>query len=393
MMPAMYNDLAARRWLILASTVVSFLAVGLTFFAVPPLATELVARFDLSHLAIGVLMGAIGVPAILLSIPLGAALDRWPARAAGNVSLMLMLVGTVLFALAPNYALLLLGRLVFGLGGLGINLLLARLVTAAFAGRELSLAMGVFNACYPTSMVLMFTLHTRLLDAFGWRGELTALAAVVVLAIPLHNFAVPRTFGREAASADREPGPWISVPLVALAISWMLFFGAYASIFTFAPEWAGGGSSALLVSSLIAWVALVLSPLAGSLIDRTKRAARWLLGGQLLLAAVLAAMAASVITPALAMLLVGVSFATVSTSTYSMPAVLVPASRVGFAFGFITAFSNLGNLVGPAAAGALRDHLGGWALAWAILGTGALIGGIAASRLPVRENRAAVPSE
>jgi predicted MFS family arabinose efflux permease len=393
MIPAMRNDLASRRWLILASTVVSFLAVGVTFFAVPPLAAELVTRFGLSHFAIGVLMGAIGVPAILLSIPLGAAVDRWPARAAGNVSLALMLTGSMLFALAPSYAILLAGRIVFGLGGVIINLLLARLVTAAFAGRELSLAMGVFNAVYPASMILMFTLHPRLLTAFGWRGELVALAIVVLIAIPLHNLAVPKKLRGEAATEERSRDPWITGPLVALAVSWMLFFAAYASIFTFAPEWAGGDSSALLIGSLIAWVAIILSPLVGGLIDRTGCAARWVLGGQLLLAGVLATMAASVIPPILAMLLVGVTFATVSTSTYSMPAILVPPARIGFAFGFITAFSNLGNLVGPAAAGAVRDQVGGWAFAWAVLAAATFIGAISALKLPVTGNRAAAPSE
>ena len=119
----MHNDLSSRRWLILASTVVSFFAVGVTFFAVPPLIPELVTRFGLSHLAIGVLMGAISVPAVLFSIPLGAAVDRWPARAAGNVALSLMGLGAVIFALAPNYAALFAGRLLFGVGGLVINLL------------------------------------------------------------------------------------------------------------------------------------------------------------------------------------------------------------------------------------------------------------------------------
>jgi len=389
----MEHDLSSRRWLILASTVVSFFAVGVTFFAVPPLAAELVTRFGLSHFAIGVLMGAIGVPAIFLSIPLGAAVDRWPARAAGNVSLVLMLIGAVLFAMAPSYAILLVGRLVFGLGGLIINLLLARLVTTAFAGRELSLAMGVFNAVYPASMIIMFTLHPRLLASLGWRGELMALAVVVLIAIPLHNLAVPKNLRGEATAEDRSREPWITGPLVALAVSWMLFFAAYASIFTFAPEWAGGGASALLIGSLIAWVAIVLSPLVGSLIDRTGRAATWVLGGQLLLTGVLAAMAAAVIPPALAMLLVGVTFATVSTSTYSMPAVLVTPARIGFAFGFITAFSNLGNLVGPAAAGAIRDRIGGWTLVWALLAAAALVGAVAAWRLLATENRAAAPSE
>jgi MFS family permease len=180
---------------------------------------------------------------------------------------------------------------------------------------------------------------------------------------------------------------------MALALSWMFFFAAYASIFTFAPEWAGGGTSALLIGSLIAWVAIILSPMVGSLIDRTGSPARWILAGQLLLAGVLAAMAAAVIPPALAMLLVGVTFATVSTSTYSMPAVLVSPARIGFAFGLITAFSNLGNLVGPAAAGAVRDRVGGWTLVWAVLAGTAFLGAMAAFRLSLRGNRAAEPSE
>jgi hypothetical protein len=38
-------------------------------------------------------MGAIAVPAVALAIPLGSAVDHWPARAAGNVGLLLMAAG------------------------------------------------------------------------------------------------------------------------------------------------------------------------------------------------------------------------------------------------------------------------------------------------------------
>jgi MFS family permease len=394
MMPAMTQpDLASRRWLILASTVVSFFSVGVTFFAVPPLVPELISRFGLSHLAIGVLMGAISVPAILFSIPLGAAVDRWPARATGNIALGLMAVGAVLFALAPSYAVLVAGRLLFGVGGLAINLLLARLVSTAFAGRELALAMGIFNAVYPASMIIMFTLHPKLLAAFGWRGELTALAVMVMAAIPLHNLAVPRQLRGEPAAGDQPREPWLSVPLVALAVSWLVFFAAYASVFTFAPEWAGGGTGALLTVSLIPWVAIFLAPVTGILIDRTGRAGRWLLGGQLLLAGVLAGMAFNFLPPAPAMLLVGVTFATVATATYSLPASLVSAGRVGFAFGFITAFSNLGNLAGPAIAGGIHDRLENWGPVWVLLGLCAVVGAIAALVVEFRGNRASAPSE
>jgi len=108
---------------------------------------------------------------------------------------------------------------------------------------------------------------------------------------------------------------------------------------------------------------------------------------------VLAAMALRFIPPVPAMVLVGVTFATVATATYSLPAVLVSAARIGFAFGLITAFSNLGNIAGPAVAGAIRDHRGGWTVAWAVLSTAALVGAVAAGRLVFTENRAAEPSE
>ena len=371
-------DLAGRRWLILLSAVISFFAVGVTFFAVPPLVPQLAERFALNHLAVGVLMGAIAVPAIFISIPLGAAVDRWPARAAGNWGLVLMVIGAVLFALAPSYAVLLIGRLLFGIGALVINLLLARLITTAFAGRELALAMGIFNTTYPAGMIVMFSFHTSLLTALGWRGELLILAALVVVAIPIHNLAVPRGLGAGAAAAAPSDGSGISRSLIALAVSWLLFFAAFTSVFTFAPEWAGGGPKALLTVTLITWMSVVLNPFVGALIDRHGHAVWWVAGGQLLLAVVLMLMALGGIAPVPAMLLVGLTAATVPTATYSLPGRLVPAARVGFAFGFITAFSNLGTLAGPAAAGALRDAIGGWATPWAVLAVVALLGAAAA---------------
>ncbi|MCK5376862.1 MAG: MFS transporter [Acidobacteria bacterium] len=371
-------DLSRRRWLILLSALLSFFAVAVTFFAVPPLVPELARRFALSHLEIGILMGAIAVPAIFLSIPLGAAIDRWPARAVGNGGLLAMVVGSVIFALAPSYAVLLVGRILFGIGGLVINLLLARLITRAFAGRELALAMGLFNATYPAGMIVMFSFHPRLVVALGWRGELLVLAALVLLAIPLHNLVVPGRLGGATRLVEDTVGPRVTRPLAALAVSWMLFFAAFASVFTFAPEWAGGGPQALLTVTLVTWVSLLLNPVVGILIDRWGHAVRWVVCGELLLAVVLGLMAAGLLAPVPAMLLIGLTAASVPTATYSLPGRLVPAARVGFAFGFITAFSNLGTLAGPAAAGALRDAVGGWSIPWATLAVLALLGAIAA---------------
>ncbi len=383
-----------RRWLILASAVVSFFAVGLTFFAIPPLVPELVERLGLSNLEVGVLMGAIAVPAIFLSIPLGAAIDRWPPRAAGTTGLAIMAVGAAAFALSSSYGLLLAGRFLFGVGGLVMNLLLARLISRAFAGRELSLAMGVFNAVYPASMIAIFSLHPGLVRLAGWRGELGILAAIVLAAIPLHLAAVPAA-GKTARPVP-PPGSLrgrVTPPLLALAASWMFFFAAFASVFTFAPGWAGGGARGLLVVTAITWVSLLLNPVVGHLIDRLGNPGGWLVAGQLFFATVLAAMAGGLVPPLAAMLLVGLAAATIPTATYSLPARLVEPGQVGFAFGFITAFSNLGTIAGPAAAGAIRDATPSWAPLWLALAAAALLAaaaGVVLRRSRNRETAAAV---
>ncbi len=370
MMPTMTttpSSLSDRRWLILLSSVFSFFAIGATFFVVPPLVPELVSRFGLSHFKVGLLMGAISVPAVFLAIAVGLAVDRLPPRRVGVLSLGLMLVGAVTFATAPTFGLLFAGRLLFGVGGLVVNLLLARLLTEAFAGRELALAMGVFMATYPASMIAVYSLHPVLIDLMGWRNELLILAALVGLAIPLFLVAVGHPARGEKAAATPRISFAVSPSLAALGLTWMLFFAVHSSVLTFAPGWAGGGAAALLIVTIVMWIAMVGSPLVGTLIDRTFHTTRWVFVGLLVQAGTLAATAAGWLSPTLSMLGIGLAAALVPTAIYALPGRLVAPERVGFAFGFITTFSNLGTITGPAAVGALIDRAMTWPTVWGAL--------------------------
>jgi predicted MFS family arabinose efflux permease len=361
------SSLSERRWLILLSSVFSFFAIGATFFVVPPLIPELVSRFGLSNFEVGLLMGAISVPAVFLAIVVGLAVDRLAPRRVGVLSLAVMFIGSVTFALAPTFGLLLTGRLLFGIGGLVVNLLLARLLTEAFSGRELALAMGVFMATYPASMITVYSFHPVLIDLIGWRNELLLLAGLVGLAIPLFLVAVGRG-GPSQNEADR-PRISFSIPpsLAALALTWMLFFAVHSSVLTFAPGWAGGGATALLIVTLVMWVAMIGSPLVGILIDRTSRPTRWVLGGLGIQGATLFGTAFGVLSPTPAMFGIGLAAALTPTAVYALPGLLVEPRRVGFAFGFITMFSNLGTIVGPATVGALIDRAMGWPFVWGSL--------------------------
>jgi predicted MFS family arabinose efflux permease len=366
-------DLTSRRWLVLFASVFSFFAIGATFIVVPPLIPELVARFGLSNAQVGLLMGAISFPAVALAIPVGLAVDRWSARRAGLLGLALMLAGALAFAVAPSFWVLFVGRLVFGIGGLVVNLLLARLLTEAFAGREVALAMGIFMGTYPASMISVYSLQPILLGSLGWRGELLLLAGLVALAIPLFVFAVRGTGKATSPESVVRPSLRVNRSLVALAAGWMLFFGVHVAVLTFGPGWAGGDSAALLVVTLVMWVAMVGSPLVGVLIDRSPGPSRWLVGGHAVQAVVVAGMAAGILPAVPAMLGMGVAAALLPTAAYALPGLLVEPERVGFAFGFITVFSNLGTIVGPVLAGALLDASGSYPMVWTALAVAATV--------------------
>jgi NNP family nitrate/nitrite transporter-like MFS transporter len=128
------------------------------------------------------------------------------------------------------------------------------------------------------------------------------------------------------------------------------------------------------------WMALILSPVFGAVIDRIGRPSAWVFGGLVLLTLTLGLMAIGAVSAVAAMILVGLCAAAVPTATYALPARIVPAARVGFAFGFITAFSNLGTVIGPPVAGAILDSSGDWFfLMWIVLAALAGLGAIAAA--------------
>lgn len=174
----------------------------------------------------------------------------------------------------------------------------------------------------------------------------------------------------------------LSSSTVGLCLSWMFFFAAFAAVLTFAPEWVGGDEG-LSVVTLIMWVSLVASPLSGALMGRRRKIRPWLSGGMALFVLMLALMASGNIPISATMLMIGLCAALIPTASYALPARVVDPARIGLTFGMMTACSNLGTLIGPSAAGALRDATGSWSWSWAALALCVFLG--FAATLMIRE--------
>jgi MFS family permease len=119
-------------------------------------------------------------------------------------------------------------------------------------------------------------------------------------------------------------------------------------------------STAQGTTSIIITASMFLAPFAGNLVDRIgRRATLMALGGLLMVPAHLL-MGLTHLPPALPMILLGAAFVLVPAAVWPSVPLLVEESRVGTAFGVMTAIQNLGLLAFPYFNGALRDATHGY---------------------------------
>ena len=152
---------------------------------------ELIGAFDLGADALGMLTSAYFFAFAAFQIPLGVLLDRYGPRRVNASLLLVAAAGSLLFALAPNFALLVVGRAMMGIGFCGclmssmmaFVLWFPRSSTATLSGWMLAVgALGALIATAPVEIALR---------AIEWRTVFALLAACVLAAALLIFVRVP----------------------------------------------------------------------------------------------------------------------------------------------------------------------------------------------------------
>jgi predicted MFS family arabinose efflux permease len=196
------------------------------------------------------------------------------------ISLSLVVVGAVMVATGESFVSLLAGRIIAGTGGISLVIICPQGIAHWFRGKEVGVAMGVFNTAMPVGVILSLNVLPALASRLGWRpGIWTTVvftaAAFIVFAL---FFGQP---SREAADGGRETRPGLrgfgseNVSIGLVALSWSLFNASIISLFTFTPDFMVDTglalSSAGFDTSLVMAGALILSPVIGYVLDRIGR--------------------------------------------------------------------------------------------------------------------------
>jgi MFS family permease len=353
-----------RRWGILAVLFVARTAMGYQFQSVASTAPLIIADLHVGFGAIGSLIGLYMLPGVFIAFP-GGLLSRWFGdKTICAAGLALMVAGGVVMGAGHVAALLFAGRIVSGTGAVLFNLVITKMATDWFAGREIVLAMAVILATWPFGIAAALLTQPLLAAGHGWAWVMdfaAALCGVALVLIATLYRDPPRAMSASTVGVPMLPPLREMLPASVAGVMWGSLNLALVLFFSFAPAlliamgvpevgaaaWTGAGL----------WVVMVLLPLAGILVQRSGRPRAAIVAGGVLGAGILSLLPAGIVPLALCAVF-GLSIALPAGAIMALPArVLTPAHRAGGLGLFYTLYYAF-MAFGPAAGGLLRQAFG-----------------------------------
>lgn len=352
---------SVSRWWILFLVHMSVLAFALNLQMIPPLLPSLVSEIGLTHTQAGVLMGLFTLPGIFLAIPGGRVSDIIGPRSVALWSLALLSVGGFLMLpLHPWF--LFTGRLCSGIGGAVLVVVSPQIIARSFQGRELGLAMGIFNTAVPLGTIMAFNLLGFLAGRFGIPVVVMATASFSLVSMTAFflTYADPQKDSTDTRAPGSEKLKGLGGRIWLISLVWVLFNISILAYFTYAIDYFTSGgmiaSAARFLSSLPMILSIFLTPLAGLAMHRY--GLRWslpLFGCAISSAAILLILVPDQTMVVVWSILLGIGISMVPPAVFTIAGEVVPPSRVGTGFGVLTTVFNLGVFFGIPLIGHVRD--------------------------------------
>lgn len=268
-----------NRWQALALLFTVRVAMAFQFQAVAALSPLVMDAFSVDLADLGLLIGLYLSPGIVLAIPGGNIGKRFGDKPCVVVGLGLMTVGGLIVALLPQWEMQLLGRLLAGIGGVILNVLMTKMVTDWFDGKEIATALGIFVNSWPVGIALALLVLPPVAEAASltWAMLFVAgLAAAGMLALAAF-YRAPEISAASApapGAMERLRGPVLAAVIVSGSI-WGLFNAAVGMIFSFGPailaERGWSVQAASSTTSIVLWLVALSVPIGGLIADRTGR--------------------------------------------------------------------------------------------------------------------------
>jgi MFS family permease len=150
------------------------------------IAGDLVAELGLGAAQLGLMTSLFYASFALVQLPLGGGLDRYGPRWVTPALMMVGALGSLVFALAPSFAVLALGRALIGVGMAGILMGALKAFAYWFPPRKFATVSGLFMSLGASGGIVATAPLAWLNIAVGWRpvflwGALVIVASAVAI--------------------------------------------------------------------------------------------------------------------------------------------------------------------------------------------------------------------
>lgn len=351
----------SNRWQVLALLFTVRLSMAFQFQSVASVSPLLVSQFGLDLGAIGTLIGLYMAPGLVFAVPGGRLAGRYGDKQIVMFGLALMIVGGLAMALGSAWQWQFFGRLLAGIGGVLLNVVMSKMVTDWFSGKELATAMAIFVNSWPCGIALcLMTLPAVALAQGVAAASLICVAFSALGLLLLAVLYVPAARLQQTSMAIWPSAPVVKAVVVAGMI-WGLFNAAMAMVFGFGTamlaERGWSLTSAGAVTSLTLWLVGLSVPLGGILADRFNRPTRVMFAGFILSAfTLIAASRTEAVVMTFAML--GLAGGLSAGPIMSLPARVLRPSARAIGMGLFFTLFYLIVVMAPAFAGWLASRTG-----------------------------------
>ncbi len=282
-------DGSSNRWLALGLLFLIGLTGPMHFQSVAALAPFLIAHQGLSYTDIGILTGVFMLPGIFFAAPSGVLAAWLGDRLTLLIGIVMMGAAALVFAATDAYHVMLACRVIGGAGAVAITVLLPKVVTDWFAGKEIATGLSIIASSVGFGMGLTVAILPWIASQTSWQVAMIANAAFSAVGIALLLAIYPK----QAPRPDQPAGSgtlWLinrkELVLSSLAgLGRGLFSAGYVVFISFVPPLliAQGlaPAEAGLLTSIAALMSLVSVPLGGLLSDWTRKPNLFIVGGSL----------------------------------------------------------------------------------------------------------------
>ena len=273
------------RWNALALLFIVRLSMAFQFQSSASISPTLMQHYSVGLGQIGILISLYLAPGLVFALPGGEIGRRFGDKRVVLFGLTLMIIGGLAMAFAATWEWQLAGRAIAGVGGVLLNVVMSKMVTDWFAGKEIATAMAIFVTSWPTGIALCLFLLPPITATKGLATGLllpTAFCALGFLLLAGLYRVAPQQSGTPAPKTSW-PQPLAIQAVVVAGCIWGLFNAAIGMIFGFGTAmltergWtlAAAGSA----TSLVLWIVSLTSPIAGLVADKTGKHIEIMLSG------------------------------------------------------------------------------------------------------------------